>query len=155
MGSQSAWARDWLRSVAEARVALERARALVEVRRERALCMGGTSDGPHASSGRNASEANVLALVESEDDLAMTHAWATAELKAFDSMAEANKRCLRGTILEGLDVAEMKYRVGCTDREIAKAFGVSRSKLHRDLAALVDYLDFIGRERALNPSDGN
>lgn len=152
MGSQSGWARDWLRSVAEARVALERALALVEVRRERALCVGSAGDGPHSSGGTNVAEANLIALVESEDDLATTHAWATAELKAFDSMAEANRRCLRGAVLNGLDVAEMKYRIGCTDKEISKTFDVSRSKLHHDLAAFVDYLDFIGRERAFNTS---
>lgn len=152
MGSQSSWARDWLKSVAEARVALERAVALVEVRRERALCMGGSAcDAPHiGTASTNVSEENLLALVESEEDLATTYAWATAELRAFDKMAEANRRCLRGAVLEGLDIAEMKYRIGATDREIMRVFYTSRSKLHHDLAAFVDYLDFIGRERAMH-----
>lgn len=43
----------------------------------------------------------------------------------------------------------MKYRIGMSDREAVKVLGISRSKLHSDLTAFVDYLDFIGRARAL------
>ncbi len=114
--------------------------------------MGSAGDGSHLSGGTNFAEASLVVLVESEDDLATTHAWATAELRAFGSMVEANRRCLRGAMLNGLDVAEMKYRIGRSDKEITKAFDVSRSKLHCNLAAFVDYLDLIGRERALHPS---
>ena len=151
MGSQSVWARDWLRSVAEARLAIERARKLVEVRRERALCMGNPMGGGSGCDGTNRSEENVLALVESEDDLTTTYAWATKELREFDEMAKANRQCLRGSMLDGLDVAEMKYRIGMSDREAAKVLGISRSKLHADLAAFVDYLDYIGCERTFRP----
>ena len=152
MGSQSGWARDWLRSVADARVALERARALVEVRRDRALCMGNPlACGPSGKGGANMVEANMVGYVTSEEELEATYAWARAELDQFDAMAKANRRILRGAILDGLDVAEMKYRIDCTDKEIAKAFGSSRSKVHYRIAAFVDYLDFIGRERAMHP----
>lgn len=151
MGATSGWARDWLRGVAEARVALERAQALVEVRRERALCMGNPmSSGPSGKGGANKAEANMVGYVSSEEDLEATYAWARAELDAFDAMAKANRMILRGAILDGLDVAEMKYRIGMTDREIAKTLGASRSKVHYRLAAFVDYLDFIGRERTFN-----
>ena len=118
-----------------------------------ACSKGSAGDGPHSSSGTNVAEANLVALVESEDGLATIHAWTTTDLKAFDSMAEANRRFLRDAVLNGLDVAEMKYRIGCTGKEIAKMFDVSRSKLHHDLAAFVDYLDFIGHERAFNPTE--
>ena len=156
LGSQSCWARDWLRSVAEARVALERAEALVEIRRERALCVGSATDAtPHGKGGENMAEANLVRLVSAEEDLEATYAWAKAELQAFDDMAVANRKCLRGAVLEGLDIAEMKYRIGATDREVAKRLYISRSKLHYNLAAFIDYLDFIGRERAFNPTVGN
>lgn len=126
--------------------------ALAEVRRERALCMGNPlSSGPSGKGGVNAAEANVIGYVASEEDFETTYAWARAELDQFDAMAEANRKILRGAILDGLDVAEMKYRIGMTDREIAKALGESRSKVHYRLAAFVDYLDFIGRDRALHP----
>ena len=52
------------------------------------------------------------------------------------------------------DVAEMKYRMGMTDRKIAKKLGASRSKVHYRLSAFVDYLNFIGRERALRSTLG-
>ncbi|MBR3328153.1 MAG: hypothetical protein IKG22_12610 [Atopobiaceae bacterium] len=152
MGSQTGWARDWLRGVADARVALERTQTLLEVRRERALCMGNSmSSGPSGKGGANASEANVIGYVASEEDFETTYAWTRAELDQFDAMAKANRMILRGAILDGLDVTEMKYRIGMTDREIAKKLWALRSKVHYRLAAFVDYLDFIGRKRALHP----
>ncbi|MBR1829181.1 MAG: hypothetical protein IJ781_06705, partial [Atopobiaceae bacterium] len=71
-------------------------------------------------------------------------------LALFDLLVSVNRPCFRGALLDGLDVAEMRYRLGASDKEIMEAFHIGRSKLYDDLSALVEYLDYIGPEKAFH-----
>jgi hypothetical protein len=147
------WAKGWLRGVAEARVALERADEMLQARRERALCVSNPlgDTGPHGKGGGNLAERSMVGLIEAEEQYAAVYEWTTKAIEEFDRMYKANRPGLRGALADGLDAAELKYRHGMTEPEVMEALHVSRSKLYSDQAALIDYLDLIGYARAMDP----
>lgn len=104
---------------------------------------------PHGKGGVSDPMRKVDDMVDGEAEDA-TYGWARDALALFDLMAAANKPLFRGQLLSGLDIAEMKYRLGATDAEVMRSFAIGKSKLHEDLGALVDYLDYIGPERAFH-----
>lgn len=148
------WAKGWLQGVAEARTALVRADEILTARREKALCVSNPmgNPAPHGGSDGNVAERNVIGLIQAEEDYAAIYKWATDALEEFDRMVMVNKPGFRGTMLDGMNVVELKYRHGMTEPEIMEALHVSRSKLYADQAAIIDYLDNLGYARAMDPS---
>ena len=151
--SNTGWAKGWLQGVAEARVALERAEEMLQVRRERALCVSNPlgDAGPHGKGGGNPAERNVVGLIQAEEEYAAIYEWTCKALEEFDHLYKVNRPGLHGTLADGLDAAELKYRHGMTEPEVMDALHISRSKLYSDQAAFVDYLDHIGYARAMDP----
>ena len=145
------WARSWLAEVDEARKALDRAERIAEARRARAYSipspLGNT--GPRGKGGVSNPMGRVDEMIDGEAEDA-SYGWARDALALFDLMVTLNRQCFRGALLDGLDVAEMRYRLGATDKEIMDAFHIGRSKLYDDLSALVEYLDFIGPENTFH-----
>lgn len=145
------WARSWLAEVDEARKALDRAERIAETRRARAYsipCPLGNT-GPHGKGGVSNPMGRVDEMIDGEAEDA-SYGWARDALALFDLMVALNRQCFRGALLDGLDVAEMRYRLGANDKEIMDAFHIGRSKLYDDLSALVEYLDFIGPEKTFH-----
>ena len=143
------WARAWLAEVGEARKALDRAERISELRRAKAFsiadplgAMGCSRTGGTVDPMRKVDE-----MIDGEAEDA-AYDWARYTLALFDLMAELNKPIFRGPLLMGLDIAEMKYRLGASDSEVMRSFAIGKSKLHEDLNAFVDYLDYIGPEQA-------
>lgn len=148
---QMKWARAWLVEVDEARRALDRAESIRELRRAKAFSISdplGTVGG-HGKGGVRDPMRKVDEMVDGEAEEA-TYGWARDALALFDLMAASNKPLFRGQLLSGLDIAEMKYRLGATDGQVMRSFAIGKSKLHEDLNAFVDYLDYIGPERAFH-----
>ena len=144
------WARAWLTEVDEARKALDRAESIRELRRAKAFSIAdplGTE--PHGKGGVSDPMRRADEMIDGEADDA-AYGWARDALALFDLMVSLNRQCFRGALLDGLDVAEMRYRLGATDKEIMDAFHIGRSKLYDDLSALVEYLDFIGPENTFH-----
>lgn len=147
------WAKGWLQGIAEARVTLERANAMLVAKREKALCVSDPmgNPGPHGKGGDNVAERRVIGLIQAEEDYAAIYEWATKALEEFDHMARVNKPGFRGALLDGLDVVELKYRHGMTEPEIMETLHISRSKLYASQASVIDYLDNLGYARAMDP----
>lgn len=152
--SYEGWAKGWLQGVAEARITLERACEMLQARRERALCVSNPlgATGPHGKGGENPAERNVVGLIQAEQEYAIVYDWTTKALEEFDRMYKANRPGLSGTLADGMDAAELKYRHGMTEPEVMETLHISRSKLYSDQVALVDYLNHIGYARAMDPS---
>ena len=150
VGVSIRWARAWFTEVDEARKALDRAERIAELRRARAFSIAdplGTE--PHGKGGVSDPMRRVDEMIDGEAEDA-SYGWARDALALFDLMVSVNRPCFRGALLDGLDVAEMKYRLGAIDKEIMDAFHIGRSKLYDDLSALVEYLDFIGPEKTFH-----
>lgn len=145
------WARSWLIEVGEARKALDRAESIKELRRAKAFSIADPLGhaGGHGKGGVSDPMRKVDDMIDGEAEDA-SYGWAREALALFDRMAELNKPLFRGQLLSGLDIAEMRYRLGASDNQICSAFTISRSKLHNDLSAFIDYLDYLGPERAFN-----
>ena len=150
VGLSVRWARSWLSEVDEARKALDRAGRIAELRRARAYSIRGPlGTEPHGKGGVSDPMRKVDEMIDGEvEDTA--YGWARDTLALFDLMVSLNRQCFRGALLDGLDVAEMRYRLGATDKDIMEAFHIGRSKLYDDLSALVEYLDFIGPEKTFH-----
>ena len=116
------WGREFLDYVASARQAVERAATLATWRNR----------GPHASEDYD------------EDGAQDPYEWATAVLDEFDEMAAVQRQIVRGDMLEGLDIAEAKYRLGMKTRAITGQFHISNDTMYRRLSLFVEYLDSIG-----------
>ncbi len=151
VGVSVRWARAWLTEVDEARKALDRAEHIAELRRAKAFSIadplgtvGGYGKGGVSDPMRKADE-----MIDGEAEDA-AYGWARDALALFDLMVSVNRPCFRGALLDGLDVAEMRYRLGASDKDIMEAFHIGRSKLYDDLSALVEYLDFIGPEKTFH-----
>lgn len=128
------WAREFFDEVASARQAIERAEALGAWRKT----------APYAGE-----------TVDDEDDEddeqgGDAYAWARDVLEAFDQLAGVQRAEVRGDLLEGLDIAEAKYRLGMKSRAIAGTFHVSNDTMYRRIAAVVDYLNALGPEQAFS-----
>ena len=142
------WARSWLIEVGEARKALDRAESIKELRRAKAFSIADPLGhaGGHGKGGVSDPMRKVDDMIDGEAEDA-TYGWAREALALFDRMAELNKPLFRGQLLSGLDIAEMRYRLGASDNQIIRAFCIGKSKLYEDLGAFVDYLDYLGPER--------
>lgn len=153
--SETKWARDWLNEVGEARKALERAEAVAELRESRAYAL----PNPLAHAGEGNVRGGIHDRMRAADDMIDGEMsddaldWARVALALFDHMAKVNRVTLRGAMLDGLDIAEMRHALGASDNQICDAFHISRSKLFNDLNAFIDYLDYIGPESAFSLAD--
>lgn len=136
----TSWSREFFDEVAQARLAMERADKLVDWRRQKAYSLPSHID------------TDVPELVDAEADKATVYNWARDVLNDFDDLAAAQRQSLRGELLEGLDIAEAKYRLGEKVKAITSAFCISNDTLYRRLGALTDYLDYLGPERAFDIS---
>lgn len=149
-GMSVRWARAWLTEVDEARKALDRAESIRELRRARAFSIvDPLGSEPHGKGGVSDPMRRADEMIDGEADDA-AYGWARDALALFDLMVSVNRPCFRGALLDGLDVAEMRYRLGATDKDIMEAFHIGRSKLYDDLSALIEYLDFIGPEKTFH-----
>lgn len=124
------WGRAFLDEVATARQAMERAETLAAWRKT-APYAGETVDGE-------------------DDEQGDTYAWAADVLDAFDELATIQRQIVRGELLEGLDVAEAKFRLGMKARAITSAYHMSNDTLYRRLSSFVEYLDSIGPVQAFS-----
>lgn len=131
------WAREFLEDVATARTALERAETLKCWRQYAPIV---AQDEP---------EDDVPDLV-GEHEPKKGYEWAQNILSAFDEISRVQRQILRGELLEGLDIAEAKYRLGRKNRAITCQFAIGNDTLYRRIAALIDYLDEIGIDRAFD-----
>lgn len=137
-----AWAREYFQGVADARRALERQGALIAARRDRMFALqsplaGGTHSGtPTDWTNR------VDATIDAEDNDGLAWARATiAECRAL--LAELRGSC-KGTLLAATFAAEARYLEGMSIRRTARALDVAPSTVYAYLAALMDYLDYVG-----------
>ena len=151
VGVSVRWARSWLTEVDEARKALDRAERIAELRRAKAYSIADplASIGPHGKGGVTDPTRKLDEMIDGEAEDA-NYGWARDALALFDLMVSVNRPCFRGALLDGLDVAEMRYRLGASDKQIMEAFHIGRSKLYDDLSALIEYLDYIGPEKTFH-----
>lgn len=133
------WARAWLDEVSEAREAIDRADKLADWRRQKAYALPA-----HI-------ETDVPEMVDAENERATAYTWAKEVLDDFDELASVQRASLRGELLEGLDIAEAKYRLGMKNRAITSNFCMSNDTMYRRLAAFTDYLDYLGPDLAFRP----
>lgn len=144
MGTMRAWADAWLREVETAARALERERQAASARREAVLKLGSPlAAGPHGKGGVADPMAAVDAMVDAEQ-AADALAWARETMDEFYRAMGAVRAGCEGEIAEGTVAAELRYALGMSTAQAARELGWSRSTYYNRLAALTDYLDYIG-----------
>ena len=135
------WSRSFLDEVAAARQAVERADKLLEWRKQKAYGLPAHID------------TDVPAYVDAQNEQKSAYAWAEEVLQSFDELASVQRESLRGELLEGLDIAEAKYRLGMKNRAITSDFHIGNDTMYRRLAAFTEYLDYLGPEQAFSVVD--
>lgn len=125
------WGRAFLDEVATALQAMERAETLAAWRKTAPYAGEAVDD-------------------ENDEQGGDTYAWAADVLDAFDELATIQRQIVRGELLEGLDVAEAKFRLGMKARAITSAYHMSNDTLYRRLSSFVEYLDSIGPVQAFS-----
>ena len=145
------WAEAWLKEVQEAQRQLARAALIARAREERAYSLGSPGTGGRGKGGVANPMAGIEEKIAGEQDAARDplYAWARDTIDEFERMKAAMRPCLRGTLALGLDACELRYRYDYRPAAVAQVLCCGKTTVKTAIRAFIDYLDFLGRARAV------